>query len=376
MPHAQPLHQHGDRQHESRGIGDTLADQVGRRAVARIRDRVLVAHVKRRSQTEPSGERTRLVGKYIAEHVRNEEHVVALRPRVEVGGHRIDVNLAKCDVLVLFRLRIGFTHEETVSYLQHVLLANGAYVLAAACRVVESHFGDAARARARDLAHRQCDIFCRHEVRNAHKHVAVGIETFGVFTRDQHVEPGPCIGHPRARTRRPQVCIELEPFADRAGHVDAALFTRRIKRHAAWAENDPVGRQCFLDRGFRHGIAAFPEACHADINDFKLQAKRVSAVNRFEQGHRDFGDFGPDVVAGHDYDMHCSAFHELGAGGAAAAVIICFSRLRRETAPPILHSPTSSASRDRRESRRSHRRRTGPAARARPAFSVCASPPH
>jgi len=55
-------------------------------------------------------------------------------------------------------------------------------------------------------------------------------------------------------------------------------------------------------------FAALAEARHADVDDFELHAQRVSTVDGLQHGHCDFGDFGPDVIAGHDCDMHLITF--------------------------------------------------------------------
>ena len=174
-----------------------------------IRDRMLVAHVERRSKAQTARQRHRFIGQNVAEHIGDQDHVVALRARIDVGSHCVDVHFTKRDVFVLLSEFVGFAHEETVGHLQHVLLANCAYVLAAARCVFECHLGDATRTFARDFAYRQRDVFGRHEIRYAHVHIAIGVKTFGVFARYQHVEAGPRIRHARARARGAQVGVKL-----------------------------------------------------------------------------------------------------------------------------------------------------------------------
>ena len=67
-------------------------------------------------------------------------------------------------------------------------------------------------------------------------HRAVGIETFGILAHDDEIDGGAAAGREAgARPRRADIGVKVEPLAQFAGRIKAALGERRILvvRHRA-----------------------------------------------------------------------------------------------------------------------------------------------
>ena len=91
---------------------------------------------------------------------------------------------------------------------------------------------DPRRANTGDLANRQRDVRCRHELAVAYVHVAVGVEAFGVLAHHHEIDglAEDTRRHAGRRLRRAHVGVEVETLAQRI--ADVCLTDTRVE----WTE--------------------------------------------------------------------------------------------------------------------------------------------
>ena len=229
-PLAEPGEQHRDRADQRRRIGLVLPGDVGRRAVLRLRHRVIGAGIDRRREPEAAGNLGGFVGQDVAEHVGGDDHVERAGVAHQQRRHRVDDLLLAFDLRIARRDRARAFEEQPVGDAQHVRLVHDGDVLAPlhapaetlprrcaveACRVI--------------LRTASATIRRRHELAAALEHVAVGVEAFGVLAHHHEIDRLAAARREiRARLRRADVGEQVEPLAQRAGRVDAAFVGRRI----------------------------------------------------------------------------------------------------------------------------------------------------
>ncbi len=130
-------------------------------------------------------------------------------------------------------------------------------------------------------------------------HGAVGVEAFGVLAHDHEIDVAAAARRQaRPRPRRPDVGEQVEPAAQLAGRIEAALGDRRIfvVRHRP---EDDAGR---LLRPLDHGVgsrgAAGAKRGEADVGGLVGEAELELPVGGVEHLHGGGDDFRADAVAG------------------------------------------------------------------------------
>ena len=160
---------------------------------------------------------------------------------------------------------------------------------------------DPGRAGARDLAHRQREVRRRHELARAQEHRAVGVEALGVLARDHEIDRRAATRRKAAAAaRRPDIGVEIEPLAQLARRIEAALRDRRIVVVRHRPEDHAVGGLGGVDRGVREGRAVRAQRRQADGDGRERQAEAERAVGGAQHRQRGGGDLRPDAVAFHD----------------------------------------------------------------------------
>ena len=163
---------------------------------------------------------------------------------------------------------------------------------------LEGGLGDAGRGLPGDLAHGERKIRRRHEFAGAEKHVAVGVEAFGVFAHDDEVDR---LATTRRKTltraRRADIGVKFENFAQLAGRIAAALRERRIFVVRDRPEHHAVGSLGSIDHRLRQGRALGAQRGQADRRHFEDEPQTEFSVGRAQHGERCRHDLRPDAVA-------------------------------------------------------------------------------
>ena len=201
---AEPAQQHLRRHDHGIGIGDVAAGDVGRRAVRRLRHRLLLADAEPGRQAQAADQACADVGQDVAELVGRHHHVVLLRRHHEFHRDGVDHRLFEGDVRIFARDLAAFLGEHAAGQPIDRLLVRGGHLLALArARDLEGLARDAVRSLARDHAHGDGDVVVRPEFRRA-RHHRFGIEhAFGQFAQENDVDVLVDRLHARIGARRP-----------------------------------------------------------------------------------------------------------------------------------------------------------------------------
>ena len=297
-----PQHQH-PREHLRHRIDLVLPGVLRRGAVRRLEDRDSLAEVRARREPEPADHPGAEVRDDVAVQVRQDEHVVLLRPLHELHAHVVDDAVVELDVVVLLGDLACDAQIEPVRELHDVRLVDGRDLAAAvAACVVERELDDPAGAAHRDRLDRDAGVIVRElaalrldpvdqllRVRRALLVLDPGVEVLGVLADDDQVDvlearPDAGIGLARADLR-----VEVEALAQ--GDVDGAEAAadrgrdRPLERDAGLADGvEDVVRQRVAAVLLHH-----VGACLADI-PVELDARR------FEDATSRLGQFRPGSV--------------------------------------------------------------------------------
>ena len=165
-----PGHDHGI------GIGDVAPGDVGRRAVGRLRHRLVLADAQPRREAESAGETCANVGENVAKLVCRDHHVELLRRHHELHRDGVDQDFFEFDVRILARELAAFLGEHAAGETIDRLLVRRGDLLARprACDL-ECLARDPARALPCDHAHGDGDVVVGAEFRRAGDH-CLGIE--------------------------------------------------------------------------------------------------------------------------------------------------------------------------------------------------------
>lgn len=120
--------QHHDRgKQQSGGVGKTLASDIGGRSVDSLKDRNLVTHVARGSQTQTTNETGGKIGQNVTVKVGHDHDVLLVRSRVgdETQTGAVDELGLESDLGVLLGNLVGSGQEQTVGNLHNGGLVDG-----------------------------------------------------------------------------------------------------------------------------------------------------------------------------------------------------------------------------------------------------------
>ncbi len=238
------------------------------------------------------------------------------------------------------RDRAGAFQEQPVGDAQHVRLVHDRDMPAPLHREAERFLGDAHRGVARDLAHRERQVGGRHELARSLEHVAVGIEPLGVLAHHHEIDRlAAARRKPFACLRGPDVGEQVEPLAQRARRVDAALVGGRIVVVRDRPEDDAVGGLRGREARFGKRRALRLERLEPDrhVLERELDLPAFSGGAQHVEGRG--GDLRPDAVALHD------AKAERGGVGKGHCSLTCVPGAAREArGDPVILVPRTQLS--------------------------------
>ena len=128
--------------------------------------------------------------------------------------HGIDDLVVQAHLRKRRRHLADLLHEKAVGDDEVVRFVHGGHMLSPLHGKHECGAGDPLAGLPGDLAHRKRDIRCRHELAEAHVHVAVGIEALGRLAHDDEVHVAYRGWQECARARRAHVGIEIHAHAE------------------------------------------------------------------------------------------------------------------------------------------------------------------
>ncbi len=311
----------------------------------RLRHGMVVAGVERRPQAEAAGQLRRLVGQDVPEHVGGDDDVELSRVADQVRRGRIDQHLRVCDV----RMRLGCTarlgQEDAVGQTHHVRLVHRDHAPAAAAGKLEGDPRDPRRRPGRDLAHGDPDARHGEELGRARRHVAVGIEAFGILAHDDQVHLR-CHGRQRGvGAGRADIGVEVERRAQGPGRVDPAVGARRVVVVADRAEQHRADAARRLHDPVRTGCARLLQRGKADIGlvQVEREAERLGGAAQHPGGGG--GDLGADAVARQDdegYRTHGYRIIRSGGTGSGRQRDLILETFARMPFPGSAGRPTPS----------------------------------
>ena len=263
-----------------------------------LRHRVLASGVERGGKPQAAGDFARFVGQDVAVHIGGDDDIELARVTHQQRRHGVDDALVVGDVGVARSNRTHALEVKAVRYPQHIGFVHGGDFLAPPHGELERGLRDPRRALPRNLAHRQRQIRRRHEFAGTEMHGAVGIEAFRVLAHDDEIDGRAAAGREsRARPRGADIGVKVEPLAQFAGRIEAALGDGRILIMRDRAEQHSVrGLGYFKDR-IRKRRAAGAMRGPADGSGLERELQAIGAIGRPEHGVCRRHDFRPNAVA-------------------------------------------------------------------------------
>ena len=145
-------------------------------------------------------------------------------------------------------------------------------------------------------------------------HIAVGVESFGIFARDNEIELAAAQMEPRIGSRRADVGEQIEAFSEHHRRVDLAACRVLELESRCRAEDNPVGLARFFDDIGVDGTSERTKAGVADRRLLDAKSERKSVGSGTQYRERGGGNFGTDTVTRENEEIHLSGFQcECGA---------------------------------------------------------------
>src|SRR5207237_1928978 len=209
-PAAKPGEEERGREDQRERVGDVFPGDVGRRTVRGLRHGVIGALIERTSETQAAGRFRRHIRDDVAEHVGGDDDVESRRVAYQMRHHGIDKDLVYRDIGKIARRFATFVDEHAIAELEHIALVHDGDVFLASLRALEGDARDPRRGGPRHPAQRYRDIFSHQHLGIALRHVAVGVEAFGVLPRDDEIELAQLGGESGVDARWPDIREEVE----------------------------------------------------------------------------------------------------------------------------------------------------------------------
>ena len=305
-------HHHRRRQNGGQWIGDVATCDVGRRAVDRLVQTLVVCIQRRgRQHADRTGQHRRFIGKNVAEQVTRQNHVELLGCAHQLHGRIVHIHVRQLDIGVVFRDLDNHLAPQDAG-IEYVGLVHRAKLAAALTRNSESHMRDAANFR---FAVFHCvEAFTLAGVGLARAARLTEIDVAGQFAQDHDVEPGHDFVLQRRSIRQFGVQQRWSQIGEQpeflANAQQSLLRThgpgqRVVFRTADCAEQHGIGclRQCQCLRRQRILGGVIAGSADRRLFHFDLQAVARQALKHL---YRLLDDFGTDSVTGQYCDFHAS----------------------------------------------------------------------
>src|SRR5262249_48776319 len=221
-----------------------------------------------------------------------------------VRHHRIDNYVVYGDGRKFLRYFLARLDEQAIGDLQHIgLVYNGDTLAPAHCQL-ECGARDALAASASNASEPDCNVFCYHSLTAPRFHVAVGIESFGIFAGDDQVEFSAPQRKAGVGPGGADIREQIKTLSQHHRGIDLAARGILELKCGRRAEHHPFGTTRLLDDVEVNCAAMSAQAGVTDRRLLNIQMQVKAVGHHAQYSERSGRDFRADAITRKDKKLH------------------------------------------------------------------------